>query len=338
MTPITVLISDVHYSVHTIKLANAAMKIAIDKANELKVPLIVAGDLHDTKSNLRGECIKAMIETIKSCHICPFVIVGNHDRWNEKSPEHSLEFLRPYSNIIDKPMKNVIPYITLIPYNHDIEDLRNYLKTLNNKSTLIMHQGITNSNAGHYIQDKSALTPNDVAGFRIVSGHYHTRQTIELPNNGQWDYIGNPYTTNFGESSDPEKGFQILMDNGSLQFVTTNLRKHLVINLEWHKDIDNFLPVYPHEYSKEDLLDNTNLVWIKYHGPKEKLYSVTRTKVAASFGLKYFKLDLIPNDKTQIFDRKDLTQQPLLESLVTSLDTSEERKTRLKEKLSKLCE
>src|SRR5579862_1378127 len=100
---LAVLVSDVHYNVHTLKLADAAMRMAIVKANKLEVPLIVAGDLHDTKANLRGECVNAMIETFKQCNKPPYIIVGNHDRINEKSHEHSLNFLAPYCHIVDSP-------------------------------------------------------------------------------------------------------------------------------------------------------------------------------------------------------------------------------------------
>ena len=61
--PVAILISDVHYNINTLKLADAAMQMAIDEANKLSVPLIVAGDLHDTKANLRGECVNAMLST-----------------------------------------------------------------------------------------------------------------------------------------------------------------------------------------------------------------------------------------------------------------------------------
>ena len=77
--PRAVLISDVHYNLQTLPLADAAMRQAIQKANELQVPLIVAGDLHDTKANLRGECINAMLETFNTCEQDIYFLIGNHD-------------------------------------------------------------------------------------------------------------------------------------------------------------------------------------------------------------------------------------------------------------------
>src|ERR1700722_9570126 len=93
--PIAVLISDVHYNLQTLPLADAAMRQAVFKANTLDVPLIVAGDLHDTKANLRGECIKAMLNTLSLTKHRAHILIGNHDKINEKSPltENSLHFL-----------------------------------------------------------------------------------------------------------------------------------------------------------------------------------------------------------------------------------------------------
>jgi DNA repair exonuclease SbcCD nuclease subunit len=99
--PIAVLISDVHYNVQTLELADKAVRLAINKANELQVPLIVAGDLHDTKANMRAECVNAMIETFKNTDTSTFIIVGNHDKINEKSDKNALNFLNKYAYIVE---------------------------------------------------------------------------------------------------------------------------------------------------------------------------------------------------------------------------------------------
>ncbi len=230
--PIAVMLSDVHYDLNSLELADRATNIAINKANELNVPLIIAGDLHNTKANLRGECIYKIRRTLQRCSVTPYVMVGNHDKINEKSEQHALHFLEDIAVLVDEPMDMPLTGSHGIPYYHDVEELRTYLKTLDKGSTLIMHQGIQGSNAGEYFQDKSALRPEDVAGFRVISGHYHQRQTIQLPQGGTWDYVGNPYTVNFGEANDPPKGFQILYSDGSLEFVPTNLRKHVIIDCD----------------------------------------------------------------------------------------------------------
>lgn len=332
------LLSDVHYDLNTLELADKATRMAIDKANDLGVSLIVAGDLHNTKANLRGECVNAMIETFKLCKIKPYILRGNHDSINEKSTEHSLNFLAPYANIVHNTHGIDSLKLLLIAYQHDPKDAINKIcreaidkgqRFEGRYTTIIMHQGIQGSNSGEYIQDKSAITTDDVAGLRVISGHYHTRQTIDLPDGGKWDYIGNPFSLNYAEANDPPKGIQILYDDGGLEFVPTNLRRHIVFNVEkanydtWQ--ITGKVPL-------EDVRD-FDLVWAKVTGTKEELANMTKQHVRK---LLYpipenFRLDLIPTE-TEDFQApvKQMTNQELLDTIIEASQTSEDGKARIK--------
>lgn len=327
--PVAVLISDVHYNLNTLELADKSMRQAITSANCMGLPLIVAGDLHDTKANLRGECIEAMLNTFRLMEPEQvFVIVGNHDKISEKSNRNSLEFLRNYVQLISEPcFTNSIACnrnsLEFIPYQHDTENFKTALRRIDKRSIIIAHQGILGSNSGEYIQDKTALKPEYVAGRRIISGHYHTRQDIVLPNGGLWSYIGNPYTLNYAEAKDPEKGFQILFDDGSLVFVPTNLRKHAVFESE----------VTVEGLSKCPKVNSDDLLWIKIQGTKEQL-QVFDKKYVSSFvkGVDNFKLDHYPLEVnstiTEVTPHK--TDAELMDSLIYSLsNTSQDKKQRL---------
>jgi len=335
--PIAVLISDVHYSVHTLKLADAAMRQAITKANDLDVPLIVAGDLHDTKANLRGECVNAMIDTFKRIKGQSFLLIGNHDKINEKSEEHSLNFLQPYTMIVNRPFSTFQGgrMLEFIPYAHDTAELKAHLKKCDKREILIMHQGLNGSNMGDYIKDDTALNKEDVAGRRIISGHYHCRQTIELSDGGKWDFIGNPYSLTYGEANDPPKGYQILYQDGSLEFVPTNLRKHVVLELNVLDDtlLNLIAPV-------DDVAPN-DLVWVKVHASKEILQKATKVRVARHLGLlDSFKLELICTEEVQT-GKTDLSlkSDKLLDSIIDSLsDVSDDRKNTLKSTWRQLCD
>lgn len=329
--PAAVLISDVHYSLPTLKLADAAMRMAIAKANELDVPLIVAGDLHDTKANLRGECVNAMIETFELADIMPWILVGNHDKIHEKSLDNSLSFLAPYAHIVKEPMRLSAADLKcgayLIPYQSSPDTCREYLKTAPKDKLIIMHQGLQSSNSGDYTQDKSAISKDDVSGFRVISGHYHNRQTISLPNGGSWSYIGNPYTLTYGEANDPPKGFQILRGDGTLEFVPTNLRKHIIMDSTYTND-----GMFPTEY---EMPEHGDLIWIKARGSKERLSSKSKRDIGVEHGLSdqyEFRLDLIPLDTTTKIIEKPRGNSELLDGLIDSLsNTSDNKKARLKE-------
>lgn len=320
--PIAVLISDVHYNLQTLPLADAAMRQAITEANSLKVPLIVAGDLHDTKANLRGECVNAMLETFRLCVRKPYILIGNHDRINEKSYEHSLNFLGPLDVeiVTERFLTHGENMLTLLPYHHDLDLLRSNLSDIPEGEIVIMHQGLVGSNMGEYVQDKSAITKNDVAGLRIISGHYHDRQTIDLPNGGKWDYIGNPYSLSFGEAHDPDKGFQVLHSDGSLEFIPTSLRKHIIVTI----NNEGLMCSKP--------LDYKDIVWVKCHTKQ------SRQDIQELLGVESFKLTYENVPIAGQHESKSGTQQEQLDALIDGQALSVEEKARLKQTWRDLCE
>lgn len=350
--PTAVLISDVHFNIQTLEVADKALRMAVSKANELDVPLIIAGDLHDTKANIRGECINAIIETLDMCRVETYVLIGNHDKINEKSEDHSLNFVSGLGEIEDEDKSNWDNYIIkgavtvvnkprfintvrfngtsieLIPYQADAAQLRSYLSKLDQGCLIIMHQGIIGSEGGHYIQDKSALGKNDLAGLRVISGHYHIRQSFELPEGGRFDYIGNPYTLGFGEASHPEKGFQVLYDDGSLEFVSTNLRRHITLDCRFQLD-GTFC------YAPTSHLRLGDIVWVKCSGPTDVLCDHNKGTISKLLNLwSDFRLDFIPIDtKSSTQDTThNITQDKLLDNIIDSLmNTDDNRKVRLKE-------
>lgn len=326
--PVAVLISDIHYNSNTLPIADAALRMAIRHANQLRIPIVVAGDLHDTKALLRGECVNAMIETFQTCKTKSFVLTGNHDLINERSQEHSLEFLRAHVDfLIDYTTKSPLLESYLIPYISNPEDLLQHLKTIPEGSRIIMHQGLQTAFMGHYVQDKTSLPKEAFADFRVIGGHYHARQDIKCGRLrkgavGLFSYIGNPYTLTFGEANDPEKGFQILMDDGLLEFVPTNLRKHVVIECDWD-DLDRARG----QAAPDDL------VWLKVKGPQSELSKLKKRNIGeALLGHSNFKLDLIPDgpsleDVGTIHTRTD---QEVLDALIDRLGEDQGRKEYLK--------
>lgn len=336
--PFAVLISDIHYNLTTLPLADAALRQAIQKSNELAVPLIIAGDLHDTKALMRAECINALLPTIKTAKMAVYIIRGNHDSINERSEESALNFLASYATIVNKPaFFNDLGSINrqsvyLIPYHHDPAKLQEYLKKIDPGTCIIMHQGVQGSLAGDYIIDKSALPKEAFADFRVISGHYHPRQDIKcgrprVGSVGLFSYIGNPYTLGFGEANDPEKGFQILMSNGSLEWVPTNLPRHRVFH---YRAID-LLENVPQHFG---MVEN-DPVWIKVSGTKEQLKDISKELIYERLECTFpFRLDLIPLDTNTTAPEaaSKMTQAEVLDALIDSTaNTSEERKTRLKE-------
>lgn len=324
---IAVIINDIHYNINTLEIADKVTRMAVDKANELGLPLIIAGDAHDTKANMRAECVNAMIETFKTYKVKgtrPAILRGNHDQINEKSVEHSLNFLEPMCWVIDKVSQVGASFA--IPYQHDPDECRRILSQIPKNCILIMHQGLNSSNSGHYIQDRSAINPEDVAGRQVISGHYHTRQEIKLPGDGLWTYTGNPYTLNFGEANDPEKGFHVLYEDGYLKFIPTNVRRHKIVEYTLPNN-----PIFLSTYVGRNIRD-TDMLWLKVSGTREELKSLNKEYFGSLLNRNDFKLDLIPLDSETKAPQVQLNQSETLDVLIDSLtNTSDDQKQRLKQ-------
>ncbi len=324
--PIAVLISDVHYNINTLELASKAMKMALAKAEELGVPFIVAGDLHDTKAHMRAECVNALRALYSNAQVPCYILVGNHDLINEKGTENALEFLRELCVIVRAPLVAHAIGSYLLPYYSDSEKLQKVLDGIPKGSRLIMHQGVQSAFMGHYTQDKTSLPPESFKDFRVISGHYHRAQDIKCgpPRKGAvglFSYIGNPYSLTFGEASDGPKGFQILYDNGLLEQVPTNLRKHII--LEYRAG------AYLHPVPG---LKENDLLWVKITGSESELQKIDKDQIGSYLiGHSNYKLDLIPTDSDKLeTTAEDFSGEELMDQLIDALPDSDDHKATLK--------
>lgn len=329
--PVCVIAGDIHYDLKTLEVADKATRVAIAKANELNVPFVANGDTITTKALLRAEYVNAMIETFKTAKIKPYVNIGNHCKINARGTEHALNFLAPYAHIVDRPTWFTQLDACIIPYFDDIDELRKILKQFDRTITLIMHQGLNSSNMGHYMTDHSALNPEDLSEFRTILSHYHARQDIKCGRPraggvGLATYIGSPYTTSFGEANDLEKGFSILMSDGTLEFVPTNLRRHVIITLT--AGTDGILRTTPGETPQND----NDIVWVKITGPTDIISRYD--KAAVAFILKItqsFKLELIPQDlEVEATTTALLSKEEILDHIISGINEDNDRKARLK--------
>lgn len=326
--PVAVLISDVHYSLNTLELADSAFRQAIDKAASLKVPLIDCGDLTNDKAILRAEVVNRLLETFKYAEracVDILCIVGNHSLINEKGTAHALHFIPETSaSIVDSPLFRRDLGLWLLPYYSNSDDLKVALASIPEDSTIICHQGVGGAYIGHYVRDKSSVLSEEFDGYRVISGHYHMRQTIKCGKTGVWDYIGNPYTLTFGEATDPPKGFQVLNDDGSLTFIPTNLRKHVVLEAKAFPDGVGFI--------SPPTVNPGDLVWVKLSGSKSELDAISKSDIADLLGIKDFKLDKIVTDRAEATIKKEAqTGHELMDGLIDRLAESPEQKQRLKD-------
>lgn len=331
--PVAVITGDVHFTLQTLDLATAVIKQCLAKAKELNVPLILNGDTLDGKAIVRGEIMNRLIELLNQNEVEVIINVGNHDMLNEKGKDSSLNFLYPYCSVINGVY--VFSGFSVISYCSNFEDFKQFLGVIPEDQPVIIHQGVMGADLGHYVQDKTSLPPETFKDFRVIASHYHKRQDIKCGRprkgaKGLFSYIGNPYTLTFGEANDGPKGFSVLMDDGMLEFVPTNLRKHVIIVAK--------LPGY---YSSKDIYTSSShartnpedLLWVKVSGPKSELSKLTRQNMIDGYTIHNtaFKLDLIPTDSdTPTAKTEDMTDGEILDSLIDTLGEPDTQKSFLK--------
>lgn len=332
--PKAVLISDVHYSTKNLELSDKSFRAAIDKAAELKVPLIDCGDLTNDKAILRAEVVNALIDTFNyaACRgVEIYCLVGNHSLINEKGEDHALHFLEPYAKIIDQPLAyDELPNIVFIPYQNDPTNYLNIIKQKANKGDiLIMHQGVNGGNMGDYIQDKSAIDASILVSHKCFSGHYHKHHDV-----GTLTYVGNPFTMSFGEAEDGNKGLLVLNEDGTYERHILNLRRHIKQEYVWDADYRSFMAMAPINsagirlYAKPEKDD---LVWVKIQGPASVLSSTTHKDFIYIIGHNGFKLDKVETSNSQEQATKITSAEEMLDILIESMPESREIKKSLKD-------
>lgn len=332
--PIGVLISDVHYSLSTYKIADKAFRMAIDKAAELRVPLIDAGDLTNDKAILRAECVNTLIETMMyACgrEVMVHALVGNHSLINEKGKEHALNFLHGYANVIDRP-QYLFDNVFSIPYQSSADDFLKAIKGLPSRSIVIGHQGTVGGQLGDYVKDPSAFDPALVRDYKVFLGHYHTHYTL-----GTTVSIGNPYTLTFGEAKDPPKGFLVLYSDGSFERVLTNLRSHHVFD-RTYDEVQNMALRGPggaffENMGAENSPKTGDLVWLKVTGSRSQLDTLKKSWVSTWIGTENFKLDKIYTDNDNVTEQaaENKTGPEIMDMVIDHTSDPEDHKAYLKQ-------
>lgn len=257
-------ITDVHISIKNLIVAIQVLREALEKARETKTPLLISGDLNDTKAIMRSEWVKALLDLFDEFKdVTIIILTGNHDLDNKNASSNSLEFLRNNSNVVlvadPKPLTiNGVGWY-LIPYQPTTDLFRAQLQEARRLGykNIIGHQGVLGANMGDYIVDESSIDPKEFADFKIVLlGHYHKFQAVD-----NYMYGGSPFTVNHGESE--QRKFIHLVnyyeaeDLFDVKHYETKARRHVKYIIESDDDLKKLEVI------------NGSIAQIILKGPKE---------------------------------------------------------------------
>ena len=247
-TPCALLLNDIHVSKDNIGEFNKNWDEALKICDERNIPeIIIGGDLWQSRSaqNLSTLlAVRAAIQKAQAQDLFLTIAEGNHDLVDQ-------EELLGYSHIFDG-YKNVdvIGDYAVLSFSEDLTlivmsyfpESGSFIPRLNSIIDDVMEPGITNvlyihqGIKGGLDQPREDELPSKIFEpfDRTLVGHYHDRKKIP---GTHIEYIGASRQHNFGE--DEEKGYTILFDDGTTEFVKNqaNIRfKTIIVN---YPDIDN---------------------------------------------------------------------------------------------------
>lgn len=319
--PKFVLISDIHFNEKNLSLSSQALSAALTHARLLSIPLVIAGDLNDTKAIIRAEVANRLVDVLSISMVDVFILVGNHDLVNEKGEEHGLNYLRPFSKVIDFACSyDELPGVLFIPYQNSAETFEKIVKQKARAGDLlVIHQGVKGALMGDYVQDKSAIDPAILKDYKVFSGHYHKHQTV-----GTVTYAGSPFTMSYGEANDGQKGFLVVNEDGSFRQVPLDLRRHIIETVDLSKE--DFFEAKRTPINKEDL------VWVKLLGTQSQLDNITKDQVAKYYiGHLNFKFDKISTaSDTPKEETTPQTDFEILDAIIDGIADTDARKAELK--------
>jgi DNA repair exonuclease SbcCD nuclease subunit len=324
--PLFVAISDIHFNINNLDIASAALQAALDKAKYLQIPLIIAGDLIDTKAIIRGEVANRITSILGTSDERVFILIGNHDLISEKGPENSINFLGLLKNIFIISKPTTLGTIHLIPYQNSTKSFKDELYK-SPMPLVVCHQGVQGAEMGDYAQDKTSIEKEALEGYKVISGHYHRHQTV-----GMLTYIGSPFTHTFGEANDGAKGFLVVQDDGSFTREILDFRKHVKLTIAYEDT--SKLKVIP-GISPEDKL------WLQITGPRSKIEKINKQELGKFIlGHSNYKLELIPSDSGTLDREKlqKLSPNEVLDKLIDNLSDSKTQKDYLKQLYRGICE
>lgn len=204
--------------------------IEYSKKNDIK-NIIIAGDLFEKSTKIKNEAFLPLFRKFKeikdTCDIKIYIIIGNHDTFND-SNESIVEVFSPFAEVIqDFSTIEIDGYkIDLLAYTKD----ENKINRETDSQYLITHLGIMSFSFdnGYECDEKLTFKPESFSKYKYVfSGHFHRFQA-----KGNIIFQGSPYQTS-REEEGHKKGFVVFELGGEWTFEEyENAPKYITVTAE----------------------------------------------------------------------------------------------------------
>lgn len=207
-----------------------------DWAEQLGNPVLILGDLLDTKEVVRGSCLNFCLERMARSRLKFRILVGNHDWFNLECQDHSLRALALLPNVEVVAEPQVLDFGSgvsglCVPYIHHADAFLQVIQGCPpGVPLLVMHQGVTGFDYGNgrIAETEGGIVPEAaLVRFRkVYSGHFHAYQK-----RGNLVFIGTPFSHSHGESDqrkyiglfDPKRMHEELLESPFPRHVTLHV-------------------------------------------------------------------------------------------------------------------
>jgi exonuclease SbcD len=322
---VAVLGNDYHLGINNIELVksiwNQQLELCVANGN---VPFIIGGDMFTNRSGQPLAVLKTfkeLIDETASKRIEIFAIPGNHDKTDLKSEDSYLDMFNDQNNEWFNVFSNAQSicknklFIHFIPFFENEKWLQEYSELnldMVGKYThhiLITHMGIegVKNNDGTIVS--SPIKPDLFKYYKnVFIGHYH--DSMKLSNNVH--YTGSVYQNNFGENIE-DKGFTLIYDDGSFDFVPSKFPKYIkeVIEVKDSNTLKNVLDKYDNNVKE-------NYIRIVFKGKKEDLKNVDKNVLES----KGFSVQYLPDEQITAMELAEVEEihEYNKESLITDFN------------------
>lgn len=204
---------------------------------QLGNPVVWLSDMLDSKEIIRGKCLNLLYDLFKQSKLQHYLLVGNHDYFNNDCVDHSLRVLGQLPNVtINENNPHLWPEeFAAINYcgNPDIfkEEVEHARDT--GRKILFIHQGINGFDFGNGFIEENGVDPEIFKPFDLViAGHFHRYQTRD-----NLIYLGSPFSHNFGETNQVKYIGVLDMGTQELELKVTKFPRHMTYDIDADKEI-----------------------------------------------------------------------------------------------------
>lgn len=292
-------LTDTHATDNNLKLQESIWKQAVElSVSNGRCDIFHGGDWVTARKAQSLEVLEHLVwvrDLLQKKNINLIGISGNHDKTSQES-------VFAYPNLLNNEMFELVDEThtehfdnaraTFMSYFPEEGTCKERIKKLISdlemshvdgiKEIFICHQGF-NGGLSHKNATSNKELPIEILEFfdTVLIGHYHNRNNIENDFDTDIWYTGSTHANNYGE--DNEKGFTIIYDDGSIEFINAEFPKYETIQVDI-SDIDGKWM----KQTKNHINDSGNNVRLIITGDESELKKVKPAKFS-EIGIKQLK-------------------------------------------------